>query len=76
MFKGGWRTAIAHQVALLERDGTRVALAVLTSGGRGDAYGRETEEGIAARVLAGLPRRRLRNLSASSQEAPAGAGHT
>ena len=76
MFKGGWRTAIAHQVALLERDGTRVALAVLTSGGPGDAYGRETEEGIAARVLAGLPRRRLRNLSASSQEAPGGSGHT
>ena len=57
MFKGGWRTAIAHQVALLERDGTRMSLAVLTSGSPSDAYGRETEAGIAARVLARLPRR-------------------
>jgi beta-lactamase class A len=59
MFKGGWRTAIAHQVALLQRDGTRVSLAVLTSGSPSDAYGRETEAGIAARVLSRLPRRRV-----------------
>jgi hypothetical protein len=58
MFKGGWRTAIAHQVALLERDSTRISLAVLTSGSPSDAYARETEAGIAARVLAGLARRR------------------
>ena len=58
MFKGGWRTAIAHQVALLQRDGTRVSLAVLTSGSPSDAYGRETEAGIAARVLSRLPTRR------------------
>jgi hypothetical protein len=63
MFKGGWRTAIAHQVALLERDGTRVSLAVLTSGTPSDAYGRETQAGIAARVLAGLPRRGARGRS-------------
>ena len=58
MFKGGWRTAIAHQVALLQRDGRRMSLAVLTSGSPSDAYGRATEEGIAARVLSSLPRRR------------------
>ena len=56
MFKGGWRTNISHQVALLERDGRRFALAVLTRGA-GDGYGRLTETGVAARVLA-APRQR------------------
>ena len=56
MFKGGWRTGIFHQVALLERDGKRIALAVLTSG-TDHAYGRETQSGIASRVLAKRPRR-------------------
>ena len=51
MFKGGWRIGIFHQVALLERDGRRAALAVLTSG-TDHGYGRETQSGIAARVLA------------------------
>jgi beta-lactamase class A len=50
MFKGGWRTGIFHQVALLERDDRRIALAVLTSGTE-HGYGRETQAGIAARVL-------------------------
>jgi beta-lactamase class A len=50
MFKGGWRIGIFHQVALLERDDTRVALAVLTSG-TDHGYGRKTQAGIAARVL-------------------------
>lgn len=56
MFKGGWRTAIFHQVALLERDGRRIALAVLTRSAD-HGYGRATQAGIAARVLARLPRR-------------------
>jgi hypothetical protein len=56
MFKGGWRTGIFHQVALLERDGRRVALAVLTSG-TDHGYGRDTEAGIAARVLSRPPRK-------------------
>ena len=56
MFKGGWRIAIFHQVALLERDGKRVALAILTRSAD-HGYGRETQSGIAARVLARLPRR-------------------
>ena len=52
----GWRTNIFHQVALLERDDRRVALAVLTSG-TGHDYGRVTQAGIAARVLSRPPRR-------------------
>jgi hypothetical protein len=56
MFKGGWRTNISHQVALLERDGERMALAVLTRGA-GDGYGRLTETGVAQRVLAARPPR-------------------
>jgi hypothetical protein len=56
MFKGGWRIGISHQVALLERDGRRIALAVLTSGAP-DPYGRLTETGVAERILAARPRR-------------------
>jgi hypothetical protein len=56
MFKGGWRTNISHPVALLERDGRRMALAVLTSGAS-DGYGRLTETGVAERLLASRPRR-------------------
>jgi hypothetical protein len=56
MFKGGWRNNISHQVALLERDGQRIALAVLTSGAP-DPYGRLTETGVAERLLAARPGR-------------------
>ena len=56
MFKGGWRTNISHQVALLERDGQRMALAVLTRGAS-DGYGRLTETGVAERILAARPPR-------------------
>jgi hypothetical protein len=57
MFKGGWRIGIFHQVALLERDGKRIALAVLTQSAD-HRYGRATQSGIARRVLASPPRRR------------------
>jgi hypothetical protein len=56
MFKGGWRDGISHQVALLERDGRRIALAVLTRGAP-EPYGRLTEAGVASRILAMRPRR-------------------
>jgi hypothetical protein len=49
-FKGGWRTGIAHQVALLERAGRRMALAVLTRSPT-VPYGEATIAGVAARVL-------------------------
>jgi hypothetical protein len=52
-FKGGWVPGITHQVALLERkqDGNRIALAVLTRNGPSMAYGEESIERIAERVL-------------------------
>jgi hypothetical protein len=41
-----------HQAALLERDGRRISLAILTSGEPSMSYGEATLAGIAARVLA------------------------
>lgn len=51
LFKGGWRKGITHQAALLERDGRRVALAVLTSDASDQTYGQATLAGVAARIL-------------------------
>ena len=54
-FKGGWLThedgSLVHQVALLEKDGSAMAIAVLTDRGPSDQYGRQTIHGIAARLL-------------------------
>lgn len=66
-FKGGWRPggtenssgAVSHQAALLRyRDGTRVALAVLTDQTPGEGAGYSTIEGIAKRLLNPPPRSR------------------
>lgn len=58
-FKGGWGTAtgrVDHQVAFLERYDHRVALAILTEFNRSHRYGKRTLEGVARRLLAGLPK--------------------
>jgi beta-lactamase class A len=58
-FKGGWgaRTgAVNHQVVRLEhRDGTVVAVAVMTTSNRDHDDGSATLEGVFARLLADLP---------------------
>jgi len=59
-FKGGWGSgsgAVEHQVALLRRGHRRVALAILTVGSPSHAYGAETLEGVARRLLRGLGKR-------------------
>ena len=54
-FKGGWvQPYLANQVALLERDGRRVAVAVLTDGDPSFEYGQATITGVSKRLLAGL----------------------
>ena len=50
-FKGGWRSCCVHQVALLERGRSRVALAVLTQGAPSMEYSHQTIARIAKRVL-------------------------
>jgi beta-lactamase class A len=53
-FKGGWRATelgqLVHQVALLERNGNRIAIAVLTDGQPTQADGVETLRGVAGRL--------------------------
>ena len=56
-FKGGWRSTelgeLAHQAAELRRDGERVSIAVLTDAQPSQAYGQETVQGVADRLLPG-----------------------
>lgn len=53
-FKGGWTSVVQNQVGVYRRGRRRVAIAVLTANNPGYAYGRETQEGIAKRLLLGL----------------------
>jgi hypothetical protein len=58
-FKGGWGTGtgrVDHQVAFLERYDHRVALAILTEFNPSHRYGKRTLEGVARRLLSGLPK--------------------
>jgi hypothetical protein len=56
-FKGGWRETglgqLVHQVALLEQERWRIAIAVLTDGNPGHGYGRATVAGVASALLRG-----------------------
>jgi len=61
-FKGGWGSgtgAVEHQVALLERGRRRVAVAVLITGSPSHAYATQTLQGVFARLLRGLERKRF-----------------
>ena len=62
-FKGGWGIGddgyggtVNHQVALLRRHGTKIGVAILTQGNASHSYGAATLEGVAKRLLGGLPR--------------------
>lgn len=58
-FKGGWGSgsgAVDHQVALLTREGRRIGVAILTEDSPTHDYGKQTLEGVAERLLRGLPR--------------------
>jgi hypothetical protein len=54
-FKGGWRETgrgqLVHQVARLQRDGERLAIAVMTDGDPSMGYGIETIQGVTERLL-------------------------
>jgi beta-lactamase class A len=57
-FKGGWATGtgrVDHQVALLERKGHRVSIAILTQFDPSHHYGKKTLEGVSRRLLRDLP---------------------
>ena len=71
-FKGGWRSApagwITHQAALVEFDGRRVSVAVLTERNPSREYGRRTIRGVAERALLPLTATMARSRSSFSRK--------
>lgn len=60
--KGGWGDGdgeVDHQVALFRRGKRRLAVAILTAANPSHAYGQQTLEGVARRLLRGLGPRSL-----------------
>ena len=58
-FKGGWGSgsgAVCHQVAFLERDGMRIAVAVMITNSPSHAYATDSLRGVFKRLLDELPR--------------------
>jgi hypothetical protein len=69
-FKGGWGSGsgrVDHQVALLERRHSHVAIAVFTQFDPDHRYGKRTLHGVFARLLSGIGSRRERPLRSSVQ---------
>ena len=57
-FKGGWGSgtgAVCHQVAFIERDGMRIALAVMITNSPSHDYATQTLEGVFRRLMDDLP---------------------
>ncbi len=57
-FKGGWGSGsgrVDHQVAFLQKGSRRIAVAIFTEFDPSHAYGKHTLEGVARRLLRGLP---------------------
>lgn len=57
-FKSGWGSgtgAVSHQVAFLQRNELRIAVAIMITDGPSHAYSTETLRGVARRLLRDLP---------------------